>query len=146
MNDLITGKYRQLRPLNDEAITHAMLQILVDVPPSQQNALWHRGETGSFCIFRHDKFPGKVIEYVQGSKNDSVTTLYVDCPLFESLNAVADMRKQLQYDVAARHHALPSSISFFDHGRERDVVLTEMGTAQLYDMIAQQTGRDVLTA
>lgn len=129
-----------VKPITDNAKVDAMLRILIEIPPSEQNDLWLRNDprrVGDFCLFRHGSYPGVVLEYVQGGKQDSVTTLYQHSPEFSTRESAAALRRDLMREIAAVTLSIPDSIGIFDHGREREVFLREMGTAQLVDTLAR---------
>lgn len=137
MSTTIIEKYKSIDPLNDEATTHALLQLLVDVPNERKAAYYAQDiNAGRVYLFRHDSFPGKVIEYVPGLPgDDSVTTLYAEHPIFASRQALLEARKEL---IGAIDHilmAVPNTVVVRDDGRERDVFLQELGTAQLLDTL-----------
>lgn len=137
MSTATIEKFRTINPLNDEATTNALLQLLVDTPRERQ-ADFYGADTraGRVYLFRHDSFPGKVLEYVPGLPgDDSVTTLYDEHAVFSSRQALVDARKEL---IGAIEHilmAVPNTTVVRDMGRERDVFLLELGTAQLFDTL-----------
>lgn len=144
MNPILT-KYRQhFKPINDIAVTDGMLRILVEVPPEQQETMWFRdADAGSVCVFMHDNFPGKIIEYVQGSADDSVTTLYESDSLIADRARLKAARGELITEIGAVLMRLPSTVGVRDEGRERTLPLRECSTAQLMDLLAQATGTDI---
>lgn len=144
--NIILEKYRGLRPLNDPQTTDKMLAILVEVPEAKQEGMWLRDRNvGHACLFRHESFPGKVIEYVQGTQQDSVTTLYEESPVFESRATLLAAREALIHEIGRVLMAIPATVVVYDEGRERDVRLWELGTAQLFDTLAHFTHADVAT-
>lgn len=146
MSNAVLSKYRGIRPLNDDATTDGMLRILVCIHPTQQQRWWIRNQdTGFICVFTHEMFPGKVIEYVQGTQEDSVTTLYEMHPVFANLAQLEQVRRELMTEIGVKLLALPSTILIYDAGREREVSLKEMGTAQLIDFLAHVTYTDLAT-
>lgn len=135
-------KYRSLKPINDETTVNAMLTILVEIPPSLQESFWIReNDVGSLCLYENEMFPNKVLEYVQGSADDSVTTLYGPNPIFNSRQALIEARQELIAEIGRSLLALPSTVAVYDSGRERQVMLKELGTAQLYDVLAHFVGK-----
>ena len=143
MSNLVLEKYRTINPINDIATTDAMLRVLVEIPNERQEDFWIRsGEVGNICLYRNDNYPGFVLEYAQGSRDDSVTTLYSDNGLFKSRQQVADMRKALIDEIGRVLLALPSTVVVYDGGRERESFLNELGTAQLFDVLALFTSTD----
>ena len=146
MSNSTLYKYRGIKPLNEPETTDKLLSILVDIPHHLQDRMWIRDNTGSVCIFRHDSAPGRVIEYVQGSADDSVTTLYEDCPELSTMQAVLEARKELITAIGVATMAIPSTIAVRDEGRGRsEVPLRELGIAQLQDVLAHFTNTDLAT-
>lgn len=137
MSTEIIEKYKTVDPLNDEATTNALLQLLVDRPRERHAEFYARDHhAGRVYLFRHPQFPGKVIEYVPGLPgDDSVTTLYSEHPIFASRQALLDARKELIEAINHLLMAVPHSVVVNDLGRERPVLLIEMGTAQLLDTL-----------
>lgn len=146
MSNPTLHKYRNVRPLNDTSKVEAMLAILVEIPNEAQSGFWIREtRAGNVCIFRHAAFPGVVLEYAQGTKDDSVTTIYEDGPEFVTLQAIIDMRAELIAEIGRVLFAIPSTVTVRDEGREREVALVELGTAQLIDVLAHFTQSDIAT-
>ena len=129
---------RDIKPLADEATVDDMLRILVEMPPQAQEGLWIRdNEGGQVCLFGHENFPGKVIEYVAGEKDDSITSLYSATSIFDSRSNLMALRKDLISEIKAATMTINDSFTLFDGGRERHVKLKEMGTAQLIDTVTK---------
>ena len=137
MSHPIVEKYRTLHPINDEDATHKLLAILIDLP--QDRLSEHYGASsgaGRFYLFRHESVPGKVIEYVPDHHMDSsVTTLYLEHPIFESRQRLVDTRAEI---ISAIDHlllAVPNTTTVRDEGRSKEFSLRELGTAQLLDVL-----------
>ena len=137
MTQILIGRAnRDIKPLNDNATVDGMLRILVELPPQAQENLWIRDqEGGQVCIFGHEAYPGKVIEYVAGEKEDSITSLYQATSVFDSRSNLMALRKDLIREIKAATMTVNDSFALFDGGRERHVKLKEMGTAQLVDTV-----------
>lgn len=144
MTNPTMNKYRTIRPINDVAVTDAMLRVLIEIPNAKQEDFWIRDQkVGNVCLYRDSRFPGKLVEYVQGSKDDSVTTLLEDNGLFQSRKQVVDMREDLIMEIAKLLMALPGTVLVMDEGRERKVFLRELGTAQLFDVLVNFAQKDL---
>lgn len=145
-NPTLSHYHRHLRPINDDQKTDAMLALLVKVPGERQNDFWIRGsDSGTLCLWENEAFPGVVLEYVQGSQEDSVTTLYESCPMLATRQSLIDTRTSLINEIGALLMALPSTIAVYDGGREREAMLNELGTAQLIDVLAHFSHTDLAT-
>jgi hypothetical protein len=132
----ILDKFKDLEPTYNEAITNAMLIALVATPNNRQDDMWIRdGVAGNVCVYKDNRYPNHVIEYVLGSKDDSVTTLFIGHPVFASRQLLIDLRKELITGIAVATMSLPSTVMVRDEGRERDAYLMELGTAQLVDIM-----------
>lgn len=146
MSNPILHKYRTLQPINDIATTDAMLRKLVEISNDRQDGFWIRdASVGNVCLYADLAHHGKMLEYTQGSQDDSVTTLYEDNGLFETRQQVLDMRKDLIDEIGRVLLALPSTVVVRDGGREREVFLRECGTAQLFDILVGFTNTDLAT-
>jgi hypothetical protein len=137
MTHPVFEKYRSLAPLNDEAVTNALLTILVKTPRERLSALYGASAMGGrFYMIRHESQPGKVLEYVPDVAQDSsVSTLYAEHPIFERRQRLIDAREEI---VSAIDHlllAIPGTTTVLDEGRGKQVHLLELGTAQLLDVL-----------
>lgn len=147
MNNSVLEKYRSLRHVNDENIVNAIFDRLIVIPANQQGQYWIRdAEAGQICTYEDDRFPGKVLEYVMGTQEDSVSTLYEGHPIFESRARLVDVRKEIIAEIARLFLAVPSVLTLWDDGRGRQVHLRELGTLQLLDMLAYMTDRQMVGA
>lgn len=147
MSNTVLNKYRGVViPLNDSETTDGMLRILVDMTPQEQQRMWIKSENiGHVCLFKHDNFPGKALEYVMGSQEDSITTLYEGTPVMADMMRLEELREELIAEIARVLMALPSTVAVYDAGRERQATLKELGTAQLIDTLAHFTHTDLAT-
>lgn len=135
-----------IRPVSDEQTVNRLLSILVELTPEAQKDFWFRDErAGNVCLFAHESAPGKILEYVQGRRDDSITTLYVVSAVFASRQALIDARNDMMTEISAGMFTIPGAIGIFDEGREREVYLKEMGTAQLLDLWAGAKGISLLS-
>lgn len=137
MTHPVFEKYRSLAPLNDEASTNALLKILVDTSRERLSTLYGASAKGGrFYMVRHTSQPGKVLEYVPDlSQDSSVSTLYVEHPIFESRQRLIDVREEI---ISAIDHlllAIPGTTTVLDEERGKQVHLLELGTAQLLDVL-----------
>jgi len=138
VENLLIRANRDIKPLSDEKTVESMLRYLVEVPDAAQEGFWVRSyEGGHVCLFGHHAFPGKVIEYVAGSKEDSITSLYVATSIFDSRWNLMLLRIDLIREIKAATMTVNDSFALFDGGRERHVRLKEMGTAQLIDTVTK---------
>lgn len=144
MSNSVLTKYRTIRPVNDIDATNSLLSILVEIANEQQNRFWVRSEvTGAVCLFKHDSHPSRVLEYVQGSKDDSVTTLYEENSFMTDCGQLSRVREELINEIGIVLMALPSTVAVHDGGRDRQAMLKELGTAQLMDVLAHFTNTDI---
>lgn len=137
MSTTTIQKYKDIDPINDEATTHGLMQMLVDTPRTRLGDFFAQDTVaGRVYLFRNDAFPGKLIEYVPGLPgDDSVTTLYGEHRIFASRQALLDARKELIESIERVLMAVPNTTVVRDNGRGRDVFLSELGTAQLLDTL-----------
>lgn len=137
MSHPVLEKYRDLRPVSDDATTNLLLTILTELPRGRQAGLFAQSRNGGrFYLFRHESVPGKVVEYVPDYAQDtSVTTLYEEHSVFESRQRLLDAREEV---IAAIDHlllAVPNTATVRDEGRNKEFKLPELGTAQLLDVL-----------
>jgi hypothetical protein len=140
--NIVLEKYKDLTPKNDEATTNLMWADLIGMSKQDQQRIWLRdGVVGDVCVYhKSPEYPDSILEYVQGSKEDSVTTLYKGNSLFMDLSRLRDARKELITEIGAVLMAIPSHVTIYDEGREREAFLNELGTAQLVDVLIRVTG------
>ena len=145
MNEILL-KHRDIKPVNDVADAEQLLSHLVELDPIKQQLYWIKSEEiGFVCVYQHPDVPNRVIEYVQGTKSDSVSTLYEGNEKIADLERLAEVRRELMGEIGAVLMRLPSTIAVYDGGREREAALKELGTAQLMDVLAHFTGTDINT-
>lgn len=141
INAVLAESNRLIVPVSDpdDALMHEMMEEMAQNNKDQQDWMID-ADYGVVCIFRNEtRWPGKIIEYVKGSKGDSISSLYEASPALATARDLGRVRKDLILEIAAKMQALPSRIGINDAGRERAVPLREMGTAQLIDMLAKLT-------
>lgn len=145
MSNAILTKYREVRPTFDESQVNTLqIELLKTTDAERINGFVRDDMGGTFCVFTDSAVPNRVLEYVKGSEQDSVSTLYENTsPIFSDLGALRMARRELIGEIGARLGRLPSTISVYDGGREREVALNELGTAQLMDVLARFTGTDL---
>lgn len=137
MSHPILEKYRDLRPVNDDAATNKLLTILTEIPHAQHQDFFAKSRNGGrLYLFRHESVPGKVIEYVPDYQQDSsVTTLYEEHPIFESRQRLIDAREEIISAIDRLLLAVPNTVTVGDEGRGKQFKLPELGTAQLIDVL-----------
>lgn len=136
MTDVIS-KYGTLHTINDEVITDAMLERFTNLPAGRHQDMWIRDQVvGDVGIYADTRYPNKIIEVVMGADESSVTTLFEASPIFFSRKELAEARKDIITEIGVATMSLPSLIAVKDEGRGRDVILREMSTAQLIDILA----------
>lgn len=137
MSHPIFEKHFDLTPLNDEAATNALLQILVDTPRERLPEIYGAsGKAGCFYLLMSDLFPNKVLEYVPDAQQDSsVTTLYQNNSIFQSRQALVDAREEIIAAIDVLLMSVPGTATVFDEGRGNQYRLAELGTAQLLDVL-----------
>jgi len=146
MSNAVLEKYRTIAPSNDQQIVEAMWRKMLDLTEEQAKFRWHKSEeTGFVFLFTDERYPGYVLEYVQGTKNDSVTTLYKYSREFATLKTLAGVREDLIREIGRVLLSIPGAVLVRDEGREREVTLKELGTAQLQDVLAHFTATDITT-
>lgn len=143
MSHPVLVKYRSLQPLNDEETTNKLLKIMVEMPDIEHVKYFGRSsKAGRFFLIRHESVPGKVIEYVPDIHDDSsVSTLYEDHPIFASKQDLINAREEIIEAIDRVFLAVPNTVTVKDLGREKELFLPELGTAQLLDVLKKFSGR-----
>lgn len=94
---------------------------------------------GDIALFQWEKYPQHIMEIVIATNGeDCVTTLYEYDSIFANIAEYEEVRWKLITEIAGLYSALPSAIRFTD-GRDRQIEMKEMGTAQLIDNLAHLT-------
>lgn len=142
MSHPVLAKYRSLQPLNDEETANKLLRIMVEMPDVEHVKYFGRSsKAGRFFLIRHESVPDHVIEYVPDIQDDSsVSTLYVDHPIFASKQALIDAREEIIEAIDRIFLAVPNTVTVKDLGREKELFLPELGTAQLLDVLQKFSG------
>lgn len=133
----IYEKYRNVKPISDDNITNIILQQMVSAPKSELADFYARDpHAGQFYLVRDSDHAGKVLEYVPDMIADtSVTTLYIDEPIFATRQALIDARKEIIEAIERTCLAMPGTMTVRDTPRGKDFHLFELGTAQLLDVL-----------
>lgn len=145
MSNEIVLKYKSLRPLNEITATNGLWIEMANMPILEQQPYWIQSqEVGNLFLYSDQKkFPNRFIEYVKGSQDDSVTTLYENNRVLGDRSLYIKARKELMNEIGAKLFLLPSLVTIYDEGRQRDAHLIELGTAQLLDILSAITGTNL---
>lgn len=139
------NKYRDLRYKHDEKITEAIMASMVALSFAEQRDLWiFDQDAGILCVYQDPRFPQYVIEYIKGSDEDSVTTLFETAPLFGDRSRLREARIEIMQEIASHFLSLPSVLTVYDEGRGRQVYLRELGTMQLLDVLAHVSSKEMI--
>lgn len=143
MIDDVIEKYRNLVVVNDEDTVNAMQGVMVKLPESfLLHCYSYSSKSGRAIVFRDERFPGFVMEYIPDQANDtSVTTLYADHSIFQSAQSHVDAREEIIAAIDSHFMAVPNTVTVMDGGRNKECFLVELGTAQLLDVLALITER-----
>jgi hypothetical protein len=144
MSDVL-NKYSNIRYKNDPKITDEILTRMTNLPAKEQFALLkHHPDAGTIAIYHDPRFPEYVVEYVKGSEDDSVTTLYEKAPLFADFSLLVKARLEIMQEIAVHFLSLPSTLTAYDAGRSRRAYLKEFGTMQLLDLLARVESKKMI--
>ena len=138
MSKAILSKYDQMfQPVKDDEAVMVFHKQITALPVERTKDYRVYDRLGGNCyIFSDSDYPDYVMEVVIGrSAEDSITSLYRANPIFNDRMAYINARKEMIMAIAAGFLAIPNSIAIPDAGRERDVMLSEHGTAQLVDQM-----------
>lgn len=137
MSHPVVEKYRSLVTMNDDGIVNKMLGILVEVPKDRLEQ-FYAGSTngGRLYVYRNAEVCDGVVEYIPDHANEtSVTTLYREHPMFESRAKLIATREEVISAIDRVLMALPGTTTIYDEGRNKELYLAELGTAQLLDVL-----------
>lgn len=138
MNSLIQKYTHGLIVLNDSDTAEAIFKRGVREPSTKISAIVQPESIGTITIFSdQERHPGKIVEVVSSlDGEDACMTLYAENPIFGELTKLAELRKEVIYALGSRFTALPGLTTVMDEARGKKVLLREMGTAQLLDLLA----------
>lgn len=141
MNHLIEQYSRRLTVLHDPDTTETIFRRGVNENDTTISALVQPQTVGVVAIFSdQERYPGKVVEVVSSQDgSDACMTLFANDSIFGDLTKLEALRKELIYAIASRFTALPGLLTIMDEERGKKVLLREMGTAQLIDLLADYT-------
>lgn len=125
----------KLKVVGNREETERLQVQLAELGPEMMSLFVKDVDSGGAFLYG-DPATGGVLEVVFGHKpgvEDSISTLFQNCALFEKSNWVS-MRKTLIREIAAKLGTIPRAIELQDEGRNREVYLTEMSSAQLLDI------------
>lgn len=141
MDNLIEQYSRQLTVLHDPDTAEAIFKRGVHENEGKISAIVQPETVGVIAIFSdQENNPGKIVEIAHSlNGNDACMTLYTNDSIFGELSKLADLRQKLIYAISGRFMALPGLLTVMDEARGKKVLLREMGTAQLIDLLADYT-------
>ena len=141
MNSLIKKYTHGLNVLNDTDAAQEIFRRGAHERASKISAIVQPESIGTIAVFSdQERHPGKIVEVVSSlDGEDACMTLYMENPIFGELTKLAELRKEVICAIGSRFVSLPGLMTVMDEARGKKVLLREMGTAQLLDLLADYT-------
>lgn len=136
----IIERVRNLVVLNND---HALLELSLDLRERdkafQRSCFGGSHETGWFYLHGNEaKRRGMVFECVAIPGGETVSTLYMAHPIFNSVADLQRTREELCKLLGEKMGMDYRNMGIFDPSRGREVGVEEMATAQLIDLVLDQ--------
>lgn len=145
MSSEILSKYLDLTVVNSSAIAQKMsLQLEAATLEVKQSTYGGNPLVGWFYLGRSVDHPGMVFECTV-TPQDSISSVYMEHPMFESRAELMRTREALMNAIAADLGLSVEGVGIDDHARGRTLGLSELATGQLVDMLAQRSiGKQII--
>lgn len=142
MTKLITlDRFRDLQAISNEDLCRQVAGEFVQQPRHvKEKCLAQSKKGGIVFIYESVNEPGYLIEQVIGldGSNDFMLTLYRPHAIFNSPSELLKARESLVTMYADMKGADPHSFALADNYRRRMVMLMELGTMQLVQLVQQE--------
>lgn len=139
LNELAKKHSQNFRPIaNDKVAMEIGDELSYLSEADLKEAAFEDQTVGRVIFYKSDKHPNVVLELIAGSiANDSQVTIYETNGIFAQRGAYASARKELMVAVGRVFGAGDNymNVAIQDNSRNRKVLLTELGTAQLIDIL-----------
>jgi hypothetical protein len=135
--------------VNSERIAHELSLAFRDKTSkqSQRDAFAGNADTGWFYLVRRDDMhTDSVMETVMSPDHgDAITSVYKNHPIFSDKSELLRARDRLIRAISEKVGLSREAIGVDDEGRGRALLLKELSTGQLIDLLAERMGHTVLT-
>lgn len=131
-------QYMRLKDVSNAQQAQDIMQNMMAVPQNQQKGMFVTDNVaGAFLVWEDPQNPGVVYECVMGLlTGDSISTLYEPHPMFNTRQAHLEARQALIEEIKVRLNVGDDAMpAIRDKERKRAVMLPEMATMQLIDML-----------
>lgn len=139
----VINKYASIKTVTNDKLVEEITEELRKLPETEMKEYFAGTErTGAVFLYESKKSPGNVVEVVQGlNANDRISTLFVGHPLMGTKQTWLDARAEMMRAAESVFGAPEGCLALMDHARGRHVMLQEMSTAQIYDLVVDSERR-----
>ena len=129
----------EIQLIRDEDKLYTILGELQNRSDAEKKAIFAQSRTGGgVFLFESGHFPGHIVEYVPGVMvNDSISTMFAPTAVLGQPQLLLKLREELVTEIERVNHATRGSLRKVDPARHRDVMLEEMATMQLADLLRE---------
>lgn len=138
----LVKRANEIQIVRDEDLLYTILGELQNKSDDQKQAIFAQSRKGGgVVLFESANFPGNIVEYIPGVlETDSISCLFKPHAALASAGTLLKLREELVSEIERVNGAAPGNLRKQDPARNRAVLLIEMSTLQLADMLAE-TGR-----
>lgn len=135
----LAQKYMEIfKSVSNDALAIKLGEEVAALPESDFKAAAIEDNLSGRSVFYSDDANAVVLELIGGIiRPDSMVALYEPNAIFNNRQAYIDARRDLMKEIA-KFFGAPGAqdrISVMDHSRGRQVLLSELATAQLIDLL-----------
>jgi hypothetical protein len=129
----------EIQLIRDEDKLYTILGELEKKSDAEKKALFAQSRTGGgVFLFESGHFPGHIVEYVPGVLvNDSISTMFAPTAVLGQPQLLLKLREELVTEIERVNGAVRGSLRKVDPARHRDLMLEEMATMQLVDLLRE---------
>lgn len=133
----VLNRAQQLKAINAELTSRTLLAELAKLPETLQERCFAKDKRAGFVfLYQSDKVSGYVLEVIQGfSGEDNAIALYESCSLLNDRQKLLNLRRDLIAALEEINDAGEGQLWANDPARGRKVLLGELATVQLVEML-----------
>ncbi|MEZ2310826.1 hypothetical protein AB6809_29700 [Paraburkholderia sp. RCC_158] len=125
--------------MSDEDKLYTILGELENRTDDEKKAIFAQSRKGGgVFLFESAHFPGHIVEYIPGVMvNDSISCMFSPHKTLAEPRLLLQLREELVEAIERVNMAVPGSLRKVDPARHRDLLLIEMSTMQLVDVLRE---------
>jgi hypothetical protein len=129
----------EIEIVRDEDKLYTILGELQNQSEGQKQAIFAQSrQGGGVFLFESKHFPGHIVEYIPGVMvNDSISCMFKPHKLLAEARLLLQLREELVAAIERVNMAVPGSLRKVDPARHRDLLLIEMSSMQLVDVLRE---------